>query len=77
MSDAHILVHFRLNFFIDANNMNADQTAPQWVQSDLGPYCLIYRPQSISRRESRQQNQDWREKGKASSSYCVNIKRAG
>ena len=33
---------FRLNFLMEANTMNPDQTAP-WEQSDLGPYCLQYR----------------------------------
>ena len=38
MSAAYIQVHFRLDFFMEANNMNPDQTAA-WKQSDLGPYC--------------------------------------
>ena len=32
----YIQVHFRLEFFMEANSMNSDQ------QSDLGPYCLQY-----------------------------------
>ena len=28
MSAADIQVHFRIGFFIEANNMNPDQTAP-------------------------------------------------
>ena len=36
-SAAYIEVHFRLDFFLDANNMNPDRTAPK------GPYCLQYR----------------------------------
>ena len=27
-SDAYIQMHFRLDFFMEANNMNPDQTAP-------------------------------------------------
>ena len=38
-SAAYILIYFRLDFFMEANNMNPDQTK----QSDLGPYCLQYR----------------------------------
>ena len=30
-------VHFRL-FYIEANNMNPDHTAPKGTQFDLGPY---------------------------------------
>ena len=41
-SAAHIQVHFRLDFFMEANTMNPDQTAP-WEQSDLGTYCLQFR----------------------------------
>ena len=40
-SAAHIQALFRLDFFMEANNMNPDQTAPK-EQSDLGPYCLQY-----------------------------------
>ena len=32
------VLHFRLEFFMEANAMNPDQTAPM-EQSDLGPYC--------------------------------------
>ena len=40
-------------FFVDANNMNPDQTAPK-EQSDLGPYCLQYRlPKNINRQEEQ------------------------
>ena len=43
ISAAYIVMHFRLDFFMEAN-MNPDQTAP------LGPYCLQYRqPKNISR----------------------------
>ena len=38
----YIPVHFRLDFIMGVNSMNPDQTAPK--QSDLGPYCLQYRP---------------------------------
>ena len=36
MSAAYIQMRFRLNFIIEENTMNPDQTAP-WEQSDLGP----------------------------------------
>ena len=37
-------------FIMVANNMNLDQAAPIKEQSDLGPYCLLYRlPNFISR----------------------------
>ena len=46
MSATYIKVHFRLDFFKAANNMNPDQTAP----SDLDSFCLEYRlPKNISR----------------------------
>ena len=49
MSDAYIQVHFKLDFFMVANNMNPEQSAPL-EQSDLGPYCLQYMlPKNISR----------------------------
>ena len=32
-------MHFRLDFITEANTTNPDQTAPNWEQSDLGPYC--------------------------------------
>ena len=41
MSAAFIQVYFRLDLFMEANNMNPNQTA-QSEQSDLGPYCLQY-----------------------------------
>ena len=47
VSAAYIQVHFRLDFSMEANNMNPDQT---WELSVLGPYCLKYRlPKNISR----------------------------
>ena len=47
MSAAYIQVHFRLDNFMEANNMNPDQTA---LKSDLGPYCFQYRlTKNISR----------------------------
>ena len=53
MPAAYIHVHFRLDFIIEANTMNPDQTAPK---SDLGPYCLQYMlPKNINGQESRQQ----------------------
>ena len=46
MSAAYIQVHFRLDFYVEANNVDPDQTALK--QSDLGPYCLLYRlPQNL------------------------------
>ena len=49
MSAANIQMHFRLEFFMDVNNMNPDQSAP-WEQTDLGPYCLQYSlPYNVSR----------------------------
>ena len=40
-------MHFELEFFIEANNMNHDQ-------SDLGSYCLQYwLPKNMSRREEQ------------------------
>ena len=35
-------MQFRLDFIMEANTLNPDQTAPK-EQSDLGPYCLQYR----------------------------------
>ena len=47
-SAANTRVPFRLDFIIEANTMNPDQTA--WERSDLGPYDLQYRiPKNISR----------------------------
>ena len=37
-SAAYIQEHFRQDFFMEANNMNPDQTA-----MNLGLYCLQYR----------------------------------
>ena len=55
-SVAYINVYFRLDCFMEANNMKPDQTAPK-EQSDLGPYCLQYRlPGNISRREEQTTN---------------------
>ena len=53
LSAAYIQAHFRLDFFMEANNMNRDQTAPK-AHSDLGPYCLQYRlPKNIFRKEEQ------------------------
>ena len=38
-SSTNIQMHFRLDFIMEANTMNPDQTAP-WEQSDPGSYCL-------------------------------------
>ena len=35
-------VHYKLDFFMEANNMNLIRLLP-CEQSDLGPYCLQYR----------------------------------
>ena len=50
MSAASNQVHFKLDFIMEANNMDSDQTArlgAVWSGSilfvDLGPYCLQYR----------------------------------
>ena len=42
MTAAYIQVHFRQDIFMQATNMNPEQTAPSWEQSDLGPHCLQY-----------------------------------
>ena len=63
MSAAYIQVHFRLDFFMKANSIDPDQTAPK-EQSDLGPYCLQYRlPKNISRREEQWTSRGWWAKG--------------
>ena len=38
MYAAYIQVHFRLDFFMEANNMNLDKTAPK----DIGPVKQIF-----------------------------------
>ena len=49
-SAEYMQVHFRLVVFMEANNMNPDQTDC----SDPGPYCLEYRlPKKISRWEKQ------------------------
>ena len=52
-SAAYIQVHFRLDFFMEATNMNTEQ-------SDLGPYCLQYRQE-----DEKADNKSW-DKGKMS-----------
>ena len=48
-SAAYLVMHFKLDFFMEANMMNPDQTVPK-EQSDLGPYCLQYQlPKNIGR----------------------------
>ena len=42
MSAAYSQVHFRLDFIMEANTMDPDQTGPL-EQSDLGSYGLQYR----------------------------------
>ena len=42
MSAASIQVHFRLDFFMEANTMNSDQIAPKGEQSDqVHIVCII------------------------------------
>ena len=49
MSAPNIQVPIKLDFLIEANTMNHDQTAPIG-QSDLGTYCLQYKlPKNMSR----------------------------
>ena len=42
MSAAYSQVHFKLDFIMEANTMNPDQTGPL-EQSDMDSYCLQYR----------------------------------
>ena len=52
MSVTYIQVHFRQDFFMEAN-MNPEQ-------SDLGPYCLQYRlPKNMRRQEKQMRSHDW------------------
>ena len=47
LSQLHIFVHFKLDFIMEVNTMNPDQS----------PYCLQYRvPKNISRREEQTTN---------------------
>ena len=58
---ANTQVHLRLDFILEANNMNPDQTAPLVLlslirseQSDLGQYCLQHMlPMNRSRQNRR------------------------
>ena len=53
MSAACIQVHFRLDLFKEANNLN--QTAPKY---GLDPYCLQYRlPKNKTKEEGK--DQEW------------------
>ena len=47
--------HFRLDFFMEANNMHADQIAyASYEQSDPGSYCLqFWLPENVSSREEQ------------------------
>ena len=57
MSAAYIQVHFRLDFNMEANNRNTDQTVPLQTKSDMSPYCLRYwLPKNISSREEQTTN---------------------
>ena len=51
---AYIQVLIRVDFFMEANNMDPDQTAPK-EQSDLGPYFL----QDKQLRRADDKNCDW------------------
>ena len=51
-SSANTQVHLRLDFIMEANNMNPDQTAAL-EQSDLGPYCLPNRQYRLPKKISR------------------------
>ena len=59
LSVVYIQVHFRQDFFIEANTMNPYQTAPK------GSYCLQYRlPREHKQmRGAEDKSSDWREKG--------------
>ena len=65
MTAAYIQVPFRLDLFMETNNMDPNQTAPSVAlreQSDQCSYCLQYRlPKNITRR-SNNKNCDLREK---------------
>ena len=57
MSAAYKQIHFRLDYFMGANNVNPYQTAPK---PDLGPYYLQYRlPYNINRRGAHEKSCDW------------------
>ena len=49
MSAAYIQVHFRLDFFMEANNMKNSE----YDQSDLGPYCFQNRLRTYETKRSR------------------------
>ena len=66
---AYIPVHFRLDFIMEANHLNPDQTD----MSSLGPYCLQYwLPKNISRK--RKQTTKVVTGGKKDKSICADIK---
>ena len=56
--------HWPLGYlFMEANNMNPDQTAPK-EQSDLGPYYLQYRlPKDRQTKDADDKSLDWGNKG--------------
>ena len=56
---ALIQVHFRLDFFMESNNMNPAHTAPM-EQSDPGPYCLQYRLPKYTSRRGRRWQLSWK-----------------
>ena len=64
-SAAYIQMHFTIDVFIEANNMNPDQTAPM-EQSDLGPYCLqFWLPKKFEHKQTKgadNKSCDWRAK---------------
>ena len=60
---ALIQVHLRLNFFMEVNNMNPDQTAPE--QSELGAYCFSIKAilEHKQTRVADNESCDWHAKG--------------
>ena len=62
MSAAYIQVHFRRDFFKEANYVNPDHTAPL-EQSDLSAYSLQYRLLIMKTRGVDNKSRDWLQKG--------------
>ena len=51
-SAAYIQVHFRLDYFMEANNINPDETAPSWAVWFGSMLFAIFRlPKNTSREE--------------------------
>ena len=59
MSAPYIQVHFRLDSFMEANNMNPDQIALK--SSLIWVHIVCYVAKNISRREEQTRSRDWRE----------------